>query len=66
MAQWLRALAILPEDLGSIPSTDMMARNSSSRGSETTFTQTYTSHHKTSMHIRTSVDWGDGSMGKNA
>ena len=33
----LRALAVLPEDLGSIPSTHMVAHNcnSSSRGSDT-------------------------------
>jgi len=27
MAQWLRALTALPEDLGSIPSNDMAAHN---------------------------------------
>jgi hypothetical protein len=27
MAQWLRALALLPEDSGLIPSTHMMAHN---------------------------------------
>ena len=27
MAQWLRTLAVLPEDLGSIPSTHMTANN---------------------------------------
>jgi hypothetical protein len=27
MAQWLKALSILPEDLGSIPNPHMMAHN---------------------------------------
>jgi hypothetical protein len=36
LAQWLRTLAVLPKDQGSIPSTHMAAhnRNSSSRGSD--------------------------------
>ena len=33
MAQWLRAVAALPEDPGSIPRTHTAAHNSSSRGS---------------------------------
>jgi hypothetical protein len=40
MAQWLRALAALPEDLGWIPSTHMVATticSSSSRGSDALF-----------------------------
>jgi hypothetical protein len=39
LSEWLRALAALPEDLGSITSTYMAIRNSSFRGSDT-FTQT--------------------------
>ena len=32
MTQWLRALAVLPKDLGLIPNTHMAVHNSSSRG----------------------------------
>ena len=39
MVQWLRALAVLPGDLGSIPSIHMVANSldSSFRGSDTLF-----------------------------
>ena len=53
MAHQLRALAALPEDPGSAPSTYMAAHNcySSSRGYGT-LTQTYIHAGKTPMHIK--------------
>jgi hypothetical protein len=37
MAQWLRALVVLPEDPGSVPSTHCEAHNSSPRRSSSLF-----------------------------
>lgn len=61
MAQYLRALAALPEDPGSVPSTHMAAHavgNPSSETSNTltqTYTQTGTNAHKIKLNKRAEV-----------
>jgi hypothetical protein len=41
MVQWLRALGVLPEDLGSIPSTYVAAHNCNSKRSNPTYRHTW-------------------------